>query len=55
MAQYISMHPPSGTTSLSEKNGFGFGENSIVLAATLSRNARLPIQLGEKLLGLAPW
>ena len=27
MAQYIFMHPPSGTTSLSEKNGSGFGEN----------------------------
>jgi hypothetical protein len=42
---------------LSEKNGSGFGENSIVLAATLSRNAQVAnlTPLGEKLLGLAPW
>jgi hypothetical protein len=42
---------------LSENNGSGFGENSIVLAATLSRNAQVAklTPLGEKLLGLAPW
>jgi hypothetical protein len=40
MAQYSPCIPPSRTTSLSEKNGSGFGENSIILAATPSRAIR---------------